>query len=197
MRAANGYRSTDWIDPRIEIRPSPIHGKGMFAAVPINQGQVVTIWGGTLLLTEQDIPGAHGTEYVWATIGEGLYLARLRDEDQEDLTDLINHSCDPNVWMQDEVTLVARRDIAVGEELTIDYAMFEGDKDWAAPWECHCGSELCRGGHSGQAWRRKELQERYGRHFSPFICERIDRLRASMGGEEQCATNSGDRSTRA
>ena len=39
-----------------------------------------------------------------------------------------NHSCDPNVWMQDEVTLAARRDIAIGEELTIDYAMIEGDE---------------------------------------------------------------------
>jgi SET domain-containing protein len=186
VRETQRYRATDWIDPRVEIRQSPIHGKGMFASAPIKQGEVVNIWGGTLLLTEEDMAGDRAKEwraqrYVWAMIGEGLYLATLLDEDEEDLTNFINHSCDPNVWMKDEVTLVARRDIVAGEELTIDYAMFEGDEEWVGPWECHCGSELCRGRHTGGAWRQKELQERYRNHFSPFICERIRRLKASEG----------------
>ena len=34
-----------------------------------------------------------------------------------------NHSRDPNLWMGDEVTILARRDIDIGEELTIDYAL--------------------------------------------------------------------------
>jgi hypothetical protein len=97
------------------------------------------------------------------------------------LTDFINHSCNPNVWMKDEVTLVARRGIVVGEELTIDYAMIEGTEEWVGPWECRCGSELCRGRYTGNDWRQKELQERYRNHFSPFICERIRRLQASEG----------------
>ena len=186
MRETTRYRATDWIDPRVEIRQSPIHGKGMFASAPIKQGEVVNIWGGTLLLTEEDIAGDQAKEwrakgYVWATIGEGLYLAALLNEDEEDLTNFINHSCDPNVWMKDEVTLVARRDIVVGEELTIDYAVFEGNEKWVGPWECRCGSELCRGRCTGSDWRQKELQERYRNHFSPFICERIRRLRASEG----------------
>jgi hypothetical protein len=139
-----------------------------------------------LLLTDEDFAQVQAKEwrakgYVWAMIDEGLYLAALLNEDEEDLTNFINHSCDPNVWMKDEVTLVARRDIAAGEELTIDYAMFEGDEEWVGRWECHCGSKLCRGRHTGSAWRQKELQERYRNHFSPFICERIRRLQASEG----------------
>ena len=184
MRETTRYRATEWIDPRVEIRQSPIQGKGMFASAPIKQGEVVNIWGGTLLLTEEDIAGDQAKEwrakgYVWATIGEGLYLAALLNEDEEDLTNFINHSCDPNVWMKDEVTLVTRRDIVVGEELTIDYAMGEGTEEWVGPWECRCGSELCRGRYTGSDWRQKELQERYQNHFSPFICERIRRLQAS------------------
>ncbi len=35
----------------------------------------------------------------------------------------LNHSCDSNLWMADEATVVARRDIAAGEELTLDYAL--------------------------------------------------------------------------
>lgn len=189
MKETKGYRPTEWIDPRIEIRPSPIDGHGMFATAPIRQGEVVNIWGGTFLLTEEDIKKG-GTKkewrakgYVWATIGEGLYLAIRLDEDNKDLTNFINHSCDPNVWMQDEVTLVARRDIVVSEELTVDYAMFEGDEEWVGRFECRCGSELCRGRFTGKDWRRQDLQERYGEHFSPFINDRIRRLRASERGD--------------
>ena len=183
MREAKGYRPTNWIDPRVEIRQSPIHGKGMFASAPIKQDEIVNIWGGTLLLTDDDLRDQEkkwrAQRYVWAAIGEGLYLALLLNEGEKDLANFINHSCNPNVWMRDEVTLVARRDIVTGEELTIDYAMIAEDEKWVAPWECHCGSELCRGGHTGSDWRKKELQERYQDHFSPFICERIRRLQTS------------------
>ena len=183
LRAPKTYRPTDWIDPRIEIRSSPVHGKGMFAATPIKAGKVVNIWGGTLLLTADDIAGLKAQQWrdrgaVWSTIGEGLYLARFLDQDEQDPTDYINHSCDPNVWMRDEVTLEARRDIAVGEELTIDYAMLEGDEDWVPQWTCRCGSDRCRGRFTGKDWRRRDLQERYRDHFSPFINERIQRTKA-------------------
>ena len=182
------YRATDWIDPRLAFRASPIQGRGSFARAPIRCGEVVTIWGGTLLLTEEDIAGARARAwraegYIWGTIGEGLFLALRLAAGEEDLTNLINHSCDPNVWMLDEVTLAARREIGVGEELTIDYAMFEGTEAWAPSWRCRCGSPLCRGAFTGRDWRLPELQERYAGHFSPFINDRIDRLRASEGGD--------------
>lgn len=34
-----------------------------------------------------------------------------------------NHSCDSNLWMRDAFTVCARRDIAEGEELTLDEAL--------------------------------------------------------------------------
>ncbi len=79
--------------------------------------------------------------------------------------------------MKDEVTLIARRDIQAGEELTADYAMWESGEDWVMHQECFCGSEHCRKVITGKDWRLKELQERYANHFSPFINERISRLR--------------------
>lgn len=177
MEHDGGYRQTDWIDDRIVVRTSLIHGRGMFASTPIKRGDVITVWGGTLLLTADHIAGEWAAQlradgYVWATIGEGVYLASVLDG-QEDLANLINHSCDPNVWMRDEVTLIARRNIAPEEELTIDYAMFEGSEDYVAPWECQCGSECCRGRFTGMDWRRRDLQLRYGEHFAPFINKRI------------------------
>lgn len=83
------YRSNDWIDPRIEIRSSPMHGRGMFATAPIKQGEVVTIWGGTHVLTEPDLSkkqalAAQGCSL--GTIGEGLYLVGILDAGEEELT---------------------------------------------------------------------------------------------------------------
>jgi len=34
-----------WFSPKIEIRPSPTHGKGTFALSAIKPGEVVEIWG--------------------------------------------------------------------------------------------------------------------------------------------------------
>jgi hypothetical protein len=88
----------------------------------------------------------------------------------------INHSCDPNSWMQDAFTLIARRDIKKGEELTADYAIWEADENYVSKWECHCNSPLCRKRVTGKDWRLKELQERYNGHFSPLLTKRINKL---------------------
>ena len=76
--------------------------------------------------------------------------------------------------MLDGRTVGARRDIAAGEELTLDYALFSSAPEWRM--ECHCGSALCRRVVTGNDWRLPELQERYAGHFSPFINVRIAKL---------------------
>jgi len=78
--------------------------------------------------------------------------------------------------MQDEVTVVARRDITSGEKLTIDYALQSGLPVDLLGEPCHCGSPVCRGTITGNDWQLKELQERYLGHFSPFLNERIRSL---------------------
>jgi hypothetical protein len=94
-------------------------------------------------------------------------------EGYESVEERLNHSCDPNVWMSDEVTLIARRDIAAGEELTVDYALFELDESWSGPWRCQCGTPLCRGGFTGREWKDPVLQGRYVGHWHPVIEARI------------------------
>jgi hypothetical protein len=83
--------------------------------------------------------------------------------------------------MTDEVTLVARRDIAQDEELTADYAMWEADENHVMRWACVCGSPRCRGRVTGQDWRLPELPQRYRGHFSPLINQRIARLQIGQG----------------
>jgi hypothetical protein len=73
--------------------------------------------------------------------------------------------------MLDARTVGARRDIAAGEELTVDYALFSVVPEWRM--DCHCGSSRCRGVVTGNDWRLLELQQRYAGHFSPFINARM------------------------
>jgi D-alanine-D-alanine ligase-like ATP-grasp enzyme len=78
----------------------------------------------------------------------------------------INHSCDPNTWLEG-LDIVARRDIAQGEELTIDYATFCGPA--MAPFACQCGSPDCRGLVTGDDHLLPEIGERYAGRFSDFV----------------------------
>jgi hypothetical protein len=182
--APRTYRADSWIDPRVGVRASSLHGRGVFATEGIGAGEAVVIWGGTVF-TEEEVRAGRVRRGSVSAIDEGLYLAG-RVDDEPDVDDFTNHSCDPNVWMLDEVTLVARREIEPGEELTADYALWEAEEGWVCRWECRCGSSRCRGRVTGQDWRSRELQERYRGHFSPFIERRIDRLsdgeRADDGG---------------
>ncbi len=168
------YRHTSWIDPRVELRPSPIDETGVFARRTIVRCETVVIWGGTVF-TEDEIRAGKAKKHSVAEIGEGLYLAAsLGEPDSPD--NYMNHSCDPSVWMADEVTLVTMRDITAGEELTADYAMWSTDPNWTLPRPCNCGSGLCRRTVTGNDWRLKDLQARYRGHFSPYINDRIDLL---------------------
>jgi len=172
------YRDNPWIDPRIEIKPSPIHGDGMFAKSPIPQGEVVVIWGGKYVGREE-AQKARREGKIAQQIDNDTFDVYSREEANRDPTWFMNHCCDPNVWMKDEVTLVAKYDINPGEELTGDYAMWEAEEDEVKPWKCKCGSPLCRKTITGKDWRLPELQRRYGKYFSPLINRRIVRSNRS------------------
>ena len=63
------------------------------------------------------------------------------------------------------------RSIAVGDELTFDYAMC--DSIAYDEFRCACGADACRGDMRADAWRDPELQSRYRGYFSPYLEARI------------------------
>jgi hypothetical protein len=81
------------------------------------------------------------------------------------------HSCDPNLWWIEEVTLASRRDIDRAEELTNDYGTSSGSTNFRV--ESGCGSRLCRRAIAGDDWRLPELQARYADHWVPVLLRRI------------------------
>jgi uncharacterized protein len=162
------FPSKTWMSPKIEVRESKV-GKGMFAKEPIKQGETVVIWGG-------DYTGTQGAlkakELGKITMQWGTDIWTVEDAG-EDETYFINHSCDPNLWMEGISTLVARKSIAKDEELTADYAMWEADENHTPAWECRCGSTLCRKRITGKDYLLSELQNKYRDHFSELINNRI------------------------
>jgi len=170
--ARKEYLKQPWISPKVEVRDSPVHGLGLFAKERIEAGEAVAIWGGDFV-TEAEAQKAKQEGKVIQQIGEDLWDVFDYETRHDDPTYNHNHSCDPNTWMQDEVTIGARRSIEPDEELTIDYAMFVIDDSWVMPVACGCGTTRCRHNITGQDWKLKELQERYAGHFSPLLLKQI------------------------
>ena len=170
------YNASSWSDPRLEVRNSTIEGNGGFARELIRAGETVVIIGGTPF-TDDALKAFIPTveQYDSIQIGEDLHLIDL-SPDPRATNGSLNHSCDSNLWMADEVTLVARRDILPGEEITVDYALFTTLPEWQLDKPCECGSPACRHIITGSDWQRADVQERYKGHFSPFVNERINRL---------------------
>jgi SET domain len=84
----------------------------------------------------------------------------------------LNHSCEPNLGWAGEDTLVAIRDLAAGEELTLDYATAIADPDFVLM--CHCETYRCRQVIEGTDWRIPQLQKRYAGYWAPEVQRLID-----------------------
>jgi len=163
-----------WHHPDVEVRPSQIAGRGLFATAAIPEGTVVARLGGRLVSGAElaallEEAGRRQQPVDTITVGDDLHL--VLPDDPRPAIGYGNHSCEPNLWWADAVTLTARRDIAEGEELTSDYGTSSAIEDFEMP--CRCRSALCRGVITGRDWRIADLRERYGGHWIPLLRDRI------------------------
>jgi uncharacterized protein len=165
-------RPSCYTSPRLEGRDIPAKGfKGLFAREPVKKGELLTLYMGELIdgATLETLPPAEQVHIL--QIEEDLYINPVREE----LAHLVNHSCAPNAGFAGQISTVALRDIAAGEEICFDYAMCDG-----SPYDefsCLCGAPNCRKRISGNDWKIPELWERYAGYFSPYLQRRIDNLR--------------------
>jgi hypothetical protein len=106
-------------------------------------------------------------EPSWLTVqvSEGLHIVL-----DPDILGALNHSCDPNVFLDVEgMRLVALRPIPEGDELTFFYPSTE----WAMaePFECGCGAAGCIGRIGGARETPLSMLARY--RLSPHIVRLI------------------------
>jgi len=163
--------TSSWFNPKTEKRTSPIQGRGLFARNAIAAGEIVAVKGGAIMdldalaLIRDEVSPAE------IQIEDGLYIVSRSAAEVESNILCLNHSCNPNVGVRGQITFVAMRDIPVGEELTIDYAMIDGDP--SERMSCACGAKECRRIITGDDWRLPELQRRYAGYFSRYLEDRF------------------------
>jgi hypothetical protein len=143
-----------WLHPDVEVRRSAIEGSGLFATRPIPAGTVVARLSGRVVSTAElrqlldvatdyvDTIGIDDDQHLVLPPGQPIHFG--------------NHSCDPSMWHVDAYTLAARRDLAVGAELTVDYASQTTES--AFRMDCRCGAATCRGVITGDDWRHVDFE---------------------------------------
>lgn len=96
------------------VARSAIHGQGLFAAIPLEAGQLIGVYEGEVV-DEDD------TYVLWIEDGDGKSWTGY---DGINEMRFMNHSSNPNAEM-DGLDCYATRDIVPGEEITIDYGWDE------------------------------------------------------------------------
>ena len=160
------YRS-----PKTEVRASRIHGLGLFAREAVAKGEIVAVKGGHALTGAQwrALEPALGAAEI--QIAEDLFIAPVSQDERHGSMLYVNHSCDANTAIQGQIVLVAMKDVAAGDELTIDWATTD-DLDFTLA--CRCGAASCRGTLTGKDWTKPELQAKYAGWFCWFLQRKID-----------------------
>lgn len=139
--------------PLIEVRCSPLHGRGVFALQRIARGtRVVEYLGERISHEEADRryeQKAATDNHTFLFIADAATVIDAGVEGNE--ARFVNHGCEPNcesVIEKSRVFIDAIRSIAPGEELTYDYQIQrerDDPPDIDAVFACHCGAHDCRG----------------------------------------------------
>ena len=166
MRPALSYLS-----PKAAVQASPIHGRGLFAASPMDAGEIVCVKGGYILTRAALAEVAPVLGPAEIQIADDLFIGPRELEEREGAMIFSNHSCEPNIGVQGQIVFVALRQILPGEELTHDWATTDDD-DYIL--ECRCGAPTCRRIVTGKDWKRPDLQRKYRGLFSWYLQCLID-----------------------
>jgi len=126
----------------LEVRESPIDGKGCFAKQSFPKGRKIAEYAGERITTrEAERRSLTRRRLRICAIDRRFSLDGARGGNG---THYINHSCRPNSYMRitrGHILFMALRDIRPGEEITIDYeTTLHSDKK-----KCRCHAPGCRG----------------------------------------------------
>ncbi|HEX7177870.1 MAG TPA: SET domain-containing protein-lysine N-methyltransferase [Pyrinomonadaceae bacterium] len=129
-------------DTAFEVKPSRIHGRGLYARALVPARRKMGELGGERITRREARRRARESDCI--TIVEFEDGTALDASSGGTHFRYVNHSCTPNTFMRcirGRVEFYALRQINPGEELTCNYG--ETHHDGALP--CRCGSARCRG----------------------------------------------------
>jgi hypothetical protein len=148
--------STATRKPKIVVKRSRIHGRGVYAARRIRAGERIIEYKGELITWKEadrrppsDPNDPHHTFFFALSDGKHVIDAAVGGNAAR----WINHSCDPNCETEEDedgrrVFIQALRDIRAGEELFYDYGLIVDERitpTLKRQHACHCGAKNCRG----------------------------------------------------
>ncbi len=125
----------------VAVRPSAIHGRGVFADRPFPKRKKLGEVTGTIIDARRALRRiAHHQKIYFVQLDQrhGLDCSRGNEFGR------LNHCCAPNCYLRiirHRVEVYALRSIRRGEELTIDY----GQTPHRAGMKCSCGAPRCKG----------------------------------------------------
>jgi len=126
----------------VRVAPSAIDGHGVFAAQPIPaRRKIGEIRGESISVADARIRATRSERIMIVELSARRALDFSRSSDPMRYT---NHSCAPNARLclrAGRVEFYALREIAVGEEVTVDY----GETHHEGRLACRCGAPGCAG----------------------------------------------------
>lgn len=126
----------------VDVRASRIDGRGAFAAEAMPARRKIGEIRGESLSVREARRRAKTMERIM--IVEVSHTRAIDASGSTDPLRFTNHSCQPNAVLrirQGRVEFYAMRDIAVGEEITVDY----GETHHEGKLRCRCGAPGCVG----------------------------------------------------
>lgn len=166
--ARHARRSWPW-----RILPKAPGEYGMFATRDIAVGETIVKWEEEAhhLVTRSEVERRWDrrhkdwfARYAWPLTDEIWVMWSADPEEWRPM----NHSCDPNAWLEG-LDVVARRAIPAGEEITMDYATYYDER--MPPFACGCGVPECRQVVRGEDYLLDHVA-RYEGHLSDHIRRR-------------------------
>jgi SET domain-containing protein len=139
--------------PRVAVRNSPIHGRGVFAVNAIAKGARIIEYTGERMSHAKadrlygDLHDGSSHTMLFAATDKVVIDATKRGGPAR----WINHSCAPNCEANEEdgrVFIDAIRAIRLGQELSYDYSLVLEERHTPKlkrEHPCHCGVRQCRG----------------------------------------------------
>ncbi|MFH1326911.1 MAG: SET domain-containing protein-lysine N-methyltransferase [archaeon] len=132
-------------------------GKGLFAKRLIRKGEKILKFSGKIVSGKE--AEKLDLENYGLSMGNPLQIGKDKYIYLEEPGRIINHSCNPNAGIVNDVYLVAIKNIKKGEEIRYDYSPAMDEDDWTM--QCKCGEKNCRGVVKDFKYLPEKVQKKY------------------------------------
>jgi len=106
------------ISHKIKVKPSPLHGMGVFAIEPLTKGEIIEVSYGIRIPSSEIPKNGVLRKYIFGSTGNDVLVGW-------GYSSIYNHSPNPNIvaksYIPDSVQFLTLRNIEEGEELCHRY----------------------------------------------------------------------------